>query len=541
MKYYKKLLMKAVAASLSAAMLIGVSAQGFAETAPEAAGNETVIIEALPEYGENPSDDGNNSDAPAENPTEEETEGETEEPEENKPDSGVDLTDAEYQPVDLTGYEQWDGKTKLKSDVNYYITGKVKLSKNFTLPQGSRLVLTEGSELLLYKGYKLNIKGALLVEKGAALTVSGTLSVLGGASAENYGTVSATKSSTFNIMSEYIIRSDSTATYSGKVNIYKEGLYLNYGTTTFTANAEAMVTGDFQNPVGGRLLSKGKISISISGRTTQAGYFSLTGTVVNSGLFIFESTAKYYKSKLATFAVSKSSRLIDYRYNSGSSISGGGESETVTDNGIKGIDVSYAQGAVDWASVKASGIEFAMIRASRGKVSDKKPMAVDATFEYNITEATKYGLHVGVYHYLYASTVSEAKKEAKFLISTISPYRIDYPVVLDVEEQYQANLGKTKLTNIIKAFLDEIKAAGYYAMLYSNKTWLTKYIDMSRISEYDVWLAQWNSVPTYDGPFGMWQYSSKGIVSGIDGYVDLNISYKRYNVLLKNGGWNHLE
>lgn len=535
MNFYKKLLKRSAAAVLSAAMLICACAQGFAESAPEAAGNETVIIEALPEYSDN-SDNPQESEAPAEEVPPEETE-------ENKPESGVDLSDTDYKPVDITGFEQWDGKAKLKTDTNYYITGKVKLSKNFTLPMGSRLVLTEGSELLMYKGYKLNIKGALLVEKGAALTMSGTLSVYEAGAIESYGTISATKSSTINIMSEYIVRSGSNATYSGKVNIYKNGLYLNYGTTTLTSNAEAVITGDFQNPVGGRLLSKGKISVSISGRTTQAGFFSLSGTVVNSGLFVFEKTAKYYKSKQAKFAVSKSSRLIDYRYSNGHIGSGNNndnESEIVTDSGIKGIDVSYAQGAIDWAAVKASGIEFAMIRASRGYISDKKPMAVDTTFEYNITEASKNGLHVGVYHYLYASTVSEAKKEAQFLIKTISPYRIDYPVVLDVEEQYQADLGKKKLTNIVKAFLDEIKAAGYYAMLYSNKTWLTKHIDMSQISEYDVWLAQWNTIPTYDGPFGMWQYSSKGIVSGIDGYVDLNISYKRYHVLLKKEGWNHL-
>ena len=529
MKYYKTLLQKTSAAVLAAAMLIGACCTAFAENTPEAAGNETVIIDVLPEYAEGEKQD---TEVPPGDISPEETENQ-------KPESGVDLTDTEYKPADLTGYDQWNGKTKMKADTNYYITGKVKLSKNVTLPKGSRLVLTEGSELLMYKGYKLNIRGYLLVEKGAVLTMSSQMTVFSGGSVECYGTVAATVSSTFNILSEYIIRSGATATYSGKVNIYKDGLYLNYGSTAFTTNAEVMITGDFQNPVDARLVSKGKISISISGRTTQAGFFSLSGTLVNSGLFVFESTAKYYKSKQAVFAVSKSSRLIDYRYHNGN-LNTGDEGENVTDNGIKGIDVSYAQGAVNWSAVKASGIEFAMIRASRGKVGDKKPIAADTTFEYNVTEATKYGLHVGVYHYLYATTVSEAKKEAQFFIKTISPYKIDYPVVLDVEEQYQAQLGAEKLTRIIKAFLDEVKAAGYYGMLYSNKTWLTKYIDMSQLSEYDVWLAQWNSVPTYDGAFGMWQYSSKGIVSGIDGYVDLNISYKRYNLELKKAGWNHL-
>ena len=113
-------------------------------------------------------------------------------------------------------------------------------------------------------------------------------------------------------------------------------------------------------------------------------------------------------------------------------------------------------------------------------------------------------------------------------------------MVLDIEEQSQAKLGKSQVTKIVKAFLDEVNAAGYYAMLYSNKTWLTQYLDMSQLSGYEVWLAQWNTVPTYKGDFGMWQYSCKGIVSGIDGYVDLNLSYKNYAKIIKKGGYNHL-
>ena len=77
-------------------------------------------------------------------------------------------------------------------------------------------------------------------------------------------------------------------------------------------------------------------------------------------------------------------------------------------------------------------------------------------------------------------------------------------------------------------------------MIYANKAWLTNYLDMSQLSEYDVWLAQWNTVPTYSGEFGMWQYSSKGIVSGIDGYVDLNLSYRDYSKIIKEGKYNNL-
>ena len=232
-------------------------------------------------------------------------------------------------------------------------------------------------------------------------------------------------------------------------------------------------------------------------------------------------------------AASKSSRLIDYRYQSNTTVS-------PTDKGIKGIDVSYAQGAINWRKVRLAGINFAIIRASRGYISEQKPMMQDVTFEYNITEATAAGIDVGVYHYLYATTVEEARKEAKFFIETIKPYKITYPVILDVEEQYQADLGKEKITAICKAFLEEIEAAGYYAMIYANKAWLTNYLDMEQLKDYDVWLAQWNTIPTYNGPFGMWQYSSKGIVSGIDGYVDLNISYKDYADVIEKNGLNNL-
>ena len=102
---------------------------------------------------------------------------------------------------------------------------------------------------------------------------------------------------------------------------------------------------------------------------------------------------------------------------------------------------------------------------------------------------------------------------------------------LDFEEQSQSKLGKSQVSKIVKAFLDEVNAAGYYAMLYSNKTWLTQYLDMSQLSGYEVWLAQWNTVPTYKGDFGMWQYSCKGIVSGIDGYDALDLSYKTYAII----------
>ncbi len=455
------------------------------------------------------------------------------------PESGVDLSDSEYTAVDISGFTEWDGKTKMEAGTNYYISKTVKLHKNFSVPEGSTFVVCSGAQLLVYKGYSFGVRGKLIAEPKSTVTISGKYTTYSQASTEIYGKFAATKSSAVNILSDFIIRHDATATVSGTMNVYKDGVFLNYGSVSLTAASTTKITGELQSAVDGRLMIKGYIGITINGRATVSGYFSLTGEFVNSGVFIFESTARYYKSKSARFAVSKSSRLIDYRLGPDAKPTTPNFAST-TDVGIKGIDVSYAQGAIDWKAVKASGVEFAMIRASRGYISPEKPMAEDVTFKYNVTEANAAGLKVGVYHYLYASTVSEARKEAKFFLKTIAPYKITYPVVLDVEEMYQAELGKKKITNIVKAFLEEISAAGYYAMLYSNKAWLTNYLDMSQLQGYDIWLAQWNAVPTYEGDFGMWQYSCKGIVSGINGYVDLNISYRNYTKIIRDGKYNNL-
>ena len=520
-----KILNKITALLLASLIAVGSAVPAFAEN-PAEAGTETTILDTADNKPETSIIDADSSKP------------ETsiiEDKEEDKPQSNVDLSDIDYTPVDLTGYIQWDGKAQMIDGKNYYITDNVKVNKHFAVPENTRLVITPGSTLTVYKSKTFRIKGKLLIEPKATLTVSGNFITNNGAAVENFGTLKASVSSKVQIMGEYIVRHGATAIYSGQVNVYKDGMYLNYGQTSLTQNAKMYVTGDFQTPEGGKLLNKGYFAVTISGRASFSGAFYLYGETVNSGVFIFEKTVKYYKAKTARFAVSKSSRLIDYRYYRPV------QSTQPTDTGTKGIDVSYHQGAIDWGKVKLSGIEFAMLRASRGYISEAKPMAQDVMFEYNVTQATAYNINVGVYHYLYADTVAEARKEAQFLLKTIEPYQITYPVVLDVEEQYQADLGKTKLTAICKAFLEEIENAGYYAMIYSNKTWLTTYLDMNELKNYDVWLAQWNTVPTYKGNFGMWQYSSKGIVSGIDGYVDLNIAYKDYAKVIRQNGLNNLK
>ena len=189
---------------------------------------------------------------------------------------------------------------------------------------------------------------------------------------------------------------------------------------------------------------------------------------------------------------------------------------------IKGIDVSYHQGVIDWNKVKQAGIEFAIIRIGYGKYDFQK----DKQFENNYKNAKNNGIKVGVYHYSYAVNVDEAKQEADLVIKWLSNRELDLPVYFDIEDKSQASLSTNLRTEMAKSFCEKIENAGYWAGIYANKNWLETKLDMNKLNRFTVWLAQWSSNPTYQGTYGMWQYTSDGSVDGINGRVDMNYQVK---------------
>lgn len=185
---------------------------------------------------------------------------------------------------------------------------------------------------------------------------------------------------------------------------------------------------------------------------------------------------------------------------------------------IKGIDVSKHQGTIDWAKVKADGIEFAIIRIGYGGSAPVK----DEQFENNYKNARANGVKVGVYIYSYADSESDVKKEYEAVINWLGGRALDLPVYYDVEDKKMSGLSKATLSNYVKTFCDKIENAGYWAGIYANKSWLETKLDMNTLKDYTVWLAQWTSNPTYKGSYAMWQYSDNGSVNGISGRVDMN-------------------
>lgn len=198
----------------------------------------------------------------------------------------------------------------------------------------------------------------------------------------------------------------------------------------------------------------------------------------------------------------------------------------------QGIDVSKYQGDINWRKVHSSGISFAMLRVGfRGYESGK--IVLDEKYIQNIKEATSENIKVGVYFFSQAITTDEAIEEANFVLNNIDGYNISYPIVFDLEEICSSdhrtyNLTKQERTKIATAFCNTIKDAGYIPMIYGNASWLTDYYDLTKITQYDIWLAQYSNQPTFPYDFQMWQYTNVGYVDGIDHIVDINLCFVPY-------------
>lgn len=195
---------------------------------------------------------------------------------------------------------------------------------------------------------------------------------------------------------------------------------------------------------------------------------------------------------------------------------------------LKGVDVSKWQGDINWQSVKQDGIQFAFVRL--GYTVNYQNL--DPYYEKNMREAKAAGIPVGVYYYSKATTVETAIKEAQFTIDHMSGYLVSYPVVIDIEDAVQQNLGKDKLAEIIKAFCNEIRAAGYTPMLYTNENWYRNYINMNALSGEEFWIARYNYYYDTAIPRGIWQSSSESRVNGISGNVDIDFGYKDYTKIV---------
>lgn len=199
-----------------------------------------------------------------------------------------------------------------------------------------------------------------------------------------------------------------------------------------------------------------------------------------------------------------------------------------------GVNLNRNSGDVNFEKLKSAGVEFVMIRfGARGYQNGQ--ISIDDKYATYVQEAREAGLEVGLTFYSQAVTQEEAVEEANTVLGSISANSISYPIVFDMELVSNDTaridtLSKMTLTNIADAFCKTIKDAGYSPIIYGNKYWLLRKIDLTKLSSYDIWLSQEEDVPDYPYKFSMWEYTREGQIDGISGDASLSISFIDYTM-----------
>ena len=181
------------------------------------------------------------------------------------------------------------------------------------------------------------------------------------------------------------------------------------------------------------------------------------------------------------------------------------------------VDVSRYQGIIDWDTVKnEAGIYGTILRVSASAKTE------DSMLARNSAEVKSKGIPYGIYIFSYAENEAEGKLYGEFVKKMISKYNLDSTlgIYLDLEWN-NGYMNQSDYENVVRGFMSVLPNA----KIYTNLSYARTYLNTPFIKPYITWIAQWNSVCTYDGYYKMWQFTNNGSLPGIDGRVDLNYYY----------------
>ena len=445
--------------------------------------------------------------------------GKTKAEESKSEDITVDATATEIQAssYEAQGYKLAEGSTKIKvaAGTTAYTLKWVKAaaaaSASVTAPQTATL-------------YNSTINNANTIALTATLTDAGNIitNITWASSNEKVVKVSngAKTGCTLTAVEKGSATVTGTITYLSKPGDTKTTANDKKITCTVTVNDFTGNTTTQLKDKSGRLLYKDsecKKPATVADYNANGTYYT---EPVYTGWQTIDGKVYYYTSNHQRVTGSQVISGISYNFGSDGALQQG--------SGKNGIDVSSHQGNIDWASVKAAGINFAIIRVGyRG--SQTGALVEDSCFKKNIQGATANGINVGVYFFTQATTEAEAVEEASMALTLCSGYNLSYPIFVDTENGSGAaranGLDKGTRTACVAAFCKTIANGGRKAGVYASKSWYNNKIDASAFSNYFIWVAQYNTTCNYKGKYNMWQYSSKGSVPGIKGNVDVNIAY----------------
>lgn len=298
---------------------------------------------------------------------------------------------------------------------------------------------------------------------------------------------------------------------------------------TVNSNASGDTTTKLKDGNGNQIYIKGsdgsyKDAVYADYYTASEFYIKTAAQYKYTGWQTIDGKTYYYDKNGVPVTGTQVIQGVTYNFGSDGAIA------TTVNGSTFGIDVSRHNGTINWAAVKASGVDYVIIRCGyRG--SSTGALIQDQNFVTNIKGATAAGLKVGIYVFSQAVNEVEAVKEASLAVACAKGYNLTYPIFIDTESSggRADKIDKATRTAVVNAFCQTVVNSGYKAGIYASKTWFEDKLNMSNISgSYKIWLAQYAAAVTYKGRYDMWQYSSKGKISGINGNVDLNLSYMGY-------------
>lgn len=198
-----------------------------------------------------------------------------------------------------------------------------------------------------------------------------------------------------------------------------------------------------------------------------------------------------------------------------------------------GVDLSVNQGNVDFMALKEAGVEFVLLRVG-GRYYGSGELYSDDQFESYYKQAKAADLKIGAYFLSQAVNTDEAKEEAQYALKIIGDKTLDYPVAFDWEhieddEARTDSVSGDALTAIAKSFCDTIHDAGYKSLIYTNSFQVFEMYDFNAVKDYHFWIADYREFPTMYYQYDMWQYSKEGKIDGIEGNVDMNISFTDFS------------
>lgn len=193
---------------------------------------------------------------------------------------------------------------------------------------------------------------------------------------------------------------------------------------------------------------------------------------------------------------------------------------------LEGIDVSYAQGAIDWTQV-VTAKDFAIIRAGYGANN------IDARANYNVEQCNALNFPIGLYWFSYAYTAEMARNEGRYAAQFANSYTINYPIYWDFEydsvdyaRQHGVSITPQLFYDMANAFCAELENAGFNSGLYYNpdfeRTYNIQYF-FTQHPNRSKWIAKWGSIPP--ASYNVWQYGlgTAGSVPGIATGIDLDV------------------